>query len=235
MGNEEELRLTAESVDLRRRLEEAGIVEVDHEAKERLQRLLINELHHRVKNSLAVMQAIISQTLRSAESKEQAGEAIELRLQALGRVHDVLVQTSWEGAKLDVVVRACIAPFENGGVGRFVVAPNDITIGAAETLALAMTLNELCTNAVKYGALSKPEGRVEITTDVDVIGKQFRLRWEESGGPPVHAPSRRFFGMRLIEQSFVSQVQGGATVRFEPAGLVCEIVVPLPSSQRNSN
>ena len=229
MASEDDLRLEIENVDLRRLLAEAGIHAAEQKVAERLQRLLLEELHHRVKNTLATVMAITSQSLRTAESLEHGKQAIESRLLALGRVHDLLLQTNWTSAALADIVKTAIAPFDQTGSGRFLVQSSDIEVSPGAVLPLAMVLNELCTNAVKYGALSNPTGRVEITATVDDALKQFRLKWAESGGPPVRAPSHRSFGSRLIEHSFVSQLQGKANLAFEALGVVCTLDIPLAS------
>jgi two-component sensor histidine kinase len=229
MASEDDLRLEIENVDLRRLLAEAGIHAAEQKVAERLQRLLLEELHHRVKNTLATVMAITSQSLRTAESLEHGKQAIESRLLALGRVHDLLLQTNWTSAALADIVKTAIAPFDQTGSGRFLVQSSDIEVSPGAVLPLAMVLNELCTNAVKYGALSKPTGRVEITATVDDAKKQFRIRWAESGGPPVRVPSHRSFGSRLIEHSFVSQLHGKANLAFEASGVVCTLDIPLAS------
>jgi len=229
MASEDDLRLEIENVDLRRLLAEAGINAAEQKVAERLQRLLLEELHHRVKNTLATVMAITSQSLRTAESLEHGKQAIESRLLALGRVHDLLLQTNWTSAALADIVKTAIAPFDQTGSGRFLVQSSDIQVSPGAVLPLAMVLNELCTNAVKYGALSKPTGRVEITATVDDAKKQFRIRWAESGGPPVRVPSHRSFGSRLIEHSFVSQLRGKANLVFEASGVVCTLDIPLAS------
>lgn len=229
MVPEDDLRLETENLDLRRLLAQAGIHAAEQQVAERLQRLLFEELHHRVKNTLATVMAITSQSLRTAESLEHGKQAIESRLLALGRVHDLLLQTNWTSAALADIVKTAIAPFDQTGSGRFLVQSSDIEVSPGAVLALAMVLNELCTNAVKYGALSKPTGRVEITATVDDAKKQFRIRWAESGGPPVRVPSHRSFGSRLIEHSFVSQLQGKANLAFEALGVVCTLDIPLAS------
>ena len=189
-----------------------------------------------MKNTLATVQAIVSQSLRSAENVEQGRKAIESRLGALGRVHDLLLRTSWGSAKLAELLRIATEPFDTPGAGQFLIQSSNIDVASGAALPLVMTLNELCTNAVKYGALSSTEGCVKITTKIDKRAKQFRLTWAETGGPIVQEPTHRSFGMRLIEKSFVSQLQGAAQVTFEPAGLVCKIDVPLAALQPpNSN
>ncbi len=223
----EEIKLETENTNLRRLLAQAGLDAAEHKVAEQLQRILLEELHHRVKNTLATVQAIVSQSLRTAESIELGGKAIESRLAALGRVHDLLLKTSWGSVKLAELLRTATAPFDTPGAGQFLIQSTNIDVASAAALPLAMTLNELCTNAVKYGALSTPGGCVKLTTQVDEHAKQFRLTWTETGGPVVQEPTRRSFGMRLIEKSFVGQLQGAAKVMFDASGVVCKLDVPL--------
>ncbi len=230
MGTDE-IKLETENTNLRRLLAQAGIDAEQHKAADDLHRILLEELHHRVKNNLSIVQAIVSQSLRSAENVEQGREAIEGRLAALGRVHDLLLRTNWGAAKLADLLRIATEPFDAPGAGQFFIQSTDINVASAAALPLAMTLNELCTNAVKYGALSSTEGRVNLTTKVDKKAKQFRLTWAETGGPPVKEPTQRNFGMRLIEKSFVNQLQGSARVKFERSGVVCKLDVPLAALQ----
>lgn len=229
MKTDDEFRLEVENVDLRRLLAQAGIDAAEQKGVERLQRVLLEELHHRVKNTLATVMAITSQSLRTADSLEHGKQAIEHRLHALGRVHDLLLQANWTSAPLAEILKTAIHPFDTGGAGRFFVQSSDIEVSAGAVLPLAMVLNELCTNAVKYGALSNDDGRVDITATVDETGKLFRLRWVEVGGPPVQVPTRRSFGTRLIEHSFVRQLQGEAQLTFEPSGVVCVLDIPVAS------
>jgi two-component sensor histidine kinase len=224
-----ELRFEVENADLRRLLAQAGIDAAEQRVVEKLQRLLLEELHHRVKNTLAIVMAIASQSLETAESVEHGKKAIEHRLVALGRVHDLLLQANWTSTTLTAILRTAIDPFDIAGGGRFIVQSSNIEVSSAAVLPLAMVLNELCTNAVKHGALSNVTGRVEINANVDVARKQFRLRWAERGGPVVRKPTHRSFGTRLIEQRFVSRLQGEARLSFEPSGVVCELDIPLAS------
>ena len=216
-------------LDASRLLEQAGIRATERDAAERLQRLILEELHHRVKNTLATVMAITSQSLRNAIDLEHGRKSISDRLIALGRAHDLLLQSNWLSARLPAVVHASIEPFETIDNKRFVVVGADIDVGPAAVLALAMALNELCTNAVKYGALSTPEGRVEITSVLDERAQRFKLVWEEKGGPVVKPPTRRSFGTRLIESSLARLLQGDARLRFEPSGVICEFDFPLAS------
>lgn len=227
MTTDEELRLQAENLDLRRLLQQAGVNAAERRTVEQLQTLLVGELHHRIKNILSTVMAITSQSLRSAATTDEARTAIDHRLVALGRVHDVLLQSNWKSASLGEILRNSISPFDSAGAGRFIVQSSDIEAAPSAAVPLAMAINELCTNAAKYGALSTPHGRVKITAEVDETGGQFCLRWKESGGPPVQSPTRRGFGTRLIQHSFVSHLNGAVRLSFEPSGVVCEINVPL--------
>jgi two-component sensor histidine kinase len=187
----------------------------------------LEELHHRVQNTLAVVMAITSQSLQSHKSVDDAREAIEHRLRALARVHDLLLQSNWTSAKLAAIVKTATDPFDRDNGDRFIVQSSNIDVCPGAVLPLAMVLNELCTNAVKYGALSNATGRVEITSTIDDPQRIFRLRWAESGGPTVSLPTRRSFGSQLIEHSFVRQLQGEAQLSFAPSGLVCALDIPL--------
>jgi PAS domain S-box-containing protein len=196
----------------------------DVRAAHERQQLLINELNHRVKNTLATVQSIAAQTLRGTASPEQAKEVFESRLMALSRVHDVLTRESWEGAALGEIVAQAIEPYRDHGAGAFAVDGPDLRLAPSLALALAMALQELVTNAVKYGALSQPTGRVSITWSLEPSrnGQRLHLRWSESGGPPVRKPKRRGFGSRLIERSLAQDPNGRVELTFPRSGVVCE-------------
>ena len=218
--------LTQAGIDAARLLAQAGIDATENEVAKRLQRLLLEELHHRVRNTLATVHAITSQSLRTAENLEEGRLAVESRLVALGRAHDLLLQANWASAKLADVIHAAIAPFDNDNVQRFVVQDTAIEVGPGAILPLTMSLNELCTNAVKYGALSNTTGHIEIAPTVDEETQRFKLAWTEKDGPAVQEPTRRSFGTRLINR-LADQLQGEVRLRYEPAGLVYELDVPL--------
>ncbi len=218
--------LTQAGIDAASLLAQAGIDATENEVAKRLQRLLLEELHHRVKNTLATVIAIASQSLRTAENLDKGRLAVESRLIALGRGHDLLLQAHWTGAKLTDVIRAAIEPFDNQDVRRFAIQDTPIEIGPGAVLPFTMSLNELCTNAVKYGALSNTTGRIEITSVVDEKAQRFKLTWTEKGGPPVREPTRRSFGTRLINR-LADQLHGDVRLKYEPAGVVCELDVPL--------
>ncbi len=189
------------------------------------QRLLINELNHRVKNTLATVQSIASQTLRNASSTHDAKNAVEERLLALSRAHDVLTRENWDGADMRAIVAEAVEPYSNPGEDRLHLTGKRVRLPPRMALALAMALHELATNAVKYGALSNETG--EVCIDWRDGDGRLHLTWRETGGPPVRAPSRRGFGTRLIERSLASDLDGEVRIAFEPAGLVCSVDAPL--------
>src|SRR6202166_2117146 len=201
--------LKAENVGLRMLLEQAGIdakallaqAGIDAEQREiaeRLQKLILEELHHRIKNTLATISAIAAQSLRTATSIEHGQQAIESRLQALGRAHDLLLQARWSSASLAHIVQGATEPYDSEGEGKFSILGPDLRITSGAVIALAMTLNELCTNTTKFGALSVPTGRVEIVWTIDENNQRLHLTWTEKGGPLVQVPTRESFGTRLI-------------------------------------
>jgi PAS domain S-box-containing protein len=191
--------------------------------------LLINELNHRVKNTLATVQSIAAQTLRNAPTAQAAKDALEGRLIALARAHDVLTRENWEGASLQEIVAQAVEPFSSGGEDRLHLSGPAVRLPPRMALALAMALQELATNAVKYGALSNAAGEIRITWthDAGSSPSRLQLRWQESGGPPVATPTRRGFGSRLIERSLAQDLDGTAHMQFEPGGLVCTLDAPL--------
>lgn len=222
--------LSQAGVDAARLLAKAGIDATANETAKALQRLVLEELHHRVKNTLATVIAITSQSLRNAKSLDDARIAVENRLVALGRAHDVLLAAHWAKAKLIDVIRAAIEPFDNEQVRRFVVQGTSIEIGPGAVLPITMSLNELCTNAVKYGALSNTAGRIAIAAAIDESNQRFKLTWTETGGPTVQTPARHSFGTRLINR-LADQLHGEVQLRYEPAGVMYELDVPLAPLQ----
>jgi two-component sensor histidine kinase/CheY-like chemotaxis protein len=224
------LRLLLEQagIDAKVLLAQAGIDAKEREAADKLQKLILEELHHRIKNTLATVSAIASQSLRTATSIEHGQHAIEGRLIALGRAHDLLLQARWANADLATTIRGATAPYDNEGAGRFPIAGPDIKITSGAVIALAMTLNELCTNTTKFGALSVPAGRVDIAWKIDEGKQRLQLTWSEKGGPPVRPPSRQSFGTRLIG-SLGQQLKGQVQLAYEPTGFVYTLDVPMAS------
>jgi PAS domain S-box-containing protein len=203
-----------------------GTTEDVHERKvaEEHQRLLINELNHRVKNTLASVQGIAFQTLRGDLSLAEARARFEARLMALSGAHNLLTEENWGGASLERVVSDSIEHLA-GESGRFDIDGEPLRLVPRAALALAMALHELGTNAAKYGALSAEGGRVSISWSRDE--DRLRLVWRESGGPPVEPPTRRGFGSRLIERGLAADLGGKATLEFDPSGLRCDIEASL--------
>jgi two-component sensor histidine kinase/CheY-like chemotaxis protein len=231
--------LTAENDSLRLLLEQAGIdAEVllaqagidakEREAADKLQKLILEELHHRIKNTLATVSAIASQSLRTATSIEHGQHAIEGRLVALGRAHDLLLQARWANADFANTIRGATAPYDNEGAARFSIAGPDLKITSGAVIALAMTLNELCTNTTKFGALSVPAGSVDIAWKIDEAMERLQLTWSEKGGPAVRAPSRQSFGTRLIG-SLGQQLKGQVKLAYDLTGFVYTLGVPMSS------
>jgi two-component sensor histidine kinase/CheY-like chemotaxis protein len=224
------LRLLLEQagIDAETLLAQAGIDAKEREAADKLQKLILGELHHRIKNTLATVSAIASQSLRAATSIEHGQKAIEGRLIALGRAHDLLMQVSWANASLSHTLSGATEPYDSRGARRFHFNGPDIRITSGAVIALAMTFNELCTNTTKFGALSIPTGRVEIAWTVDTEKQRLHLTWTERGGPPVAPPSRRSFGTRVME-SLGQQLNGQVRLAYEPTGFVYALDVPLGS------
>ena len=193
------------------------------------QRLLLNELNHRVKNTLAIVQSIALQTLGAHGDASPAYERFEARLHALSQAHDMLTRTQWVRASLDEIVRTAIAPCLQDDQERFILQGFPIDLDPQRALALSMALHELCTNAMKYGALSGDAGHVDIRwTREPRDGRDcLVLRWQEHGGPPVDAHVRRGFGSRLIERGLRHDLGGHVSLDFPPTGVVCEITAPL--------
>jgi two-component sensor histidine kinase/CheY-like chemotaxis protein len=215
-------------IDAQGLLAQAGIDAKEREAADKLQKLILDELHHRIKNTLATVSAIASQSLRMAPSIEHGQQAIEGRLVALGRAHDLLMQSNWANASLVATVQGATEPYDGKGAGHFSIKGPDIAITSGAVIALAMTFNELCTNTTKFGALSVPNGRVEIVWTIDEETQRLRLNWTEIGGPAVQAPSRRSFGTRMMG-SLGQQLNGKVELEYLPAGFAYTLDVPLGS------
>jgi two-component sensor histidine kinase len=189
----------------------------DLKKTEELQRLLVSELNHRVKNTLATVQAIVASTLRRTTNPQSAREVINERIVSLARAHDLLTMRNWTGADLREVVHRAMEPF---AAARIDISGPSVEVSPSHTLALSLGLHELATNAAKYGALSAPEGRVEVRWTS--ASGQLRLSWRESGGPRVTPPSRRGFGSRLLEDSLARDLGGGTRLEYASEGVRCE-------------
>ena len=222
------LRLLLEQaeIDAKKLLAQAGIEAEEREAASKLQKLILEELHHRIKNTLATVRAITSQSLRTAISIEHGQQAIDSRLAALGQAHDLLMKAEWANASFVEIVRGATEPYDSQAAGKFTIEGPEIKIASAAVIAFAMTLNELCTNTTKFGALSVPTGRVEIAWRIDEQKRRLIFTWTERGGPLVYAPIRRSFGTRLMG-SLGQQLKGDVQLTYNPAGFAYDLDVPL--------
>ena len=193
-------------------------------------RLLNGELGHRLKNTLALVQAIASQTLKDGVEIADAREKLIQRLVALGRGADILTANSWEAADLKAVAQSVLAPhFEDPA--RLEIGGPDVRLSSRLGLSLSLALHELATNAAKYGALSNEAGKIllqwKIIAGDGPDGERLRLTWEEVGGPPVAEPTRKGFGTALIGRALSANFKGDAAMRYEPAGIVFVLDAPM--------
>ncbi len=192
-------------------------------------RLMVNELNHRVKNSLATVQGIAAQSLRDTKPLSEAREALMRRLFAFAKTHDVLTECSWTGATLDEVADAAVNFLQDNDRTRIRKDGPSVRLAPRAALVFSLVLNELATNAVKYGALSKAAGQVEVAwhlTSENGAAPRLALRWQEKNGPPVVPPTRRGFGSRLIEGHLATELEGVVHSDYAPDGFVCSIDVP---------
>jgi two-component sensor histidine kinase len=198
------------------------------EANER-QKILAEELQHRIKNTLAMVGAIANQTMRG-ESVEAARDAFTARLMALSGAHDILTQTNWHSAAIADVIEGALAPHRTGQ-GRIDVSGPELLLQPKQALAIALSVHELATNAVKYGALSAAGGTVRVawSTAIAADVPTFHFAWTEAGGPPVVEPnqSRKSFGSRLIERMLTNDFGGEVLVTYAVGGVVCKLNAPL--------
>jgi two-component sensor histidine kinase len=193
---------------------------------EMLHELLVNELNHRVKNTLATVQSIAAQTFRSSAVK--AGDArrkFEARLSSLGRAHNILSEEKWASAEVGDIVLSVLEPHEPKGANRVRVCGPLTRLAPGAALMLSMVLHELATNAVKYGALSNDVGRISVEW-AELGNNRMRLTWRETGGPPAQPGERKGFGSLLMEEAFAQQVGGTATLEYKPEGVVCTLECP---------
>lgn len=201
----------------------AAVDVTDRKRAELHLRLLVNEMNHRVKNSLTTIQAIAAQSFTDTHSLPQAKEAFSNRLVALAEAHDLLTRENWEGADLHEVTEHLAAL--HGGADRFELSGPAVRLSPKTALSLSMALHELATNALKYGALTTPAGRVRVEWNIAPSpgAERLNLTWIERDGPPVTPPTQRGFGSRLIERGLAAELSGSATIEFDPAGVVCRI------------
>lgn len=216
--------LTARNTYLTEMLRQAGLDAEARDVAERIQTVLTDEIHHRMKNMLTMVTAIVRQSIRASVGLPEAEVAISLRLLAMAKAHDLLLKADWKASALLDVIHGAIDQ-HNTSAGRILIHGDDIQINSAAILPLTLTLNELCTNAIKYGSLSKDAGRVNIRCSTH--GSHFTLHWVESGGSVIEAPTRKGFGTRLIEDALPRQLGGTGHLAFAPNGVEFELVIPL--------
>jgi two-component sensor histidine kinase len=201
-----------------------GIDVTDHMHAEDRLRLLNDELKHRVKNTITVVSAIASQTLRGTDKSAEV-KTFHARLSAFARAHDILTATSRTRAPIDEVVDDALVP-HRAEDARFRVSGPALMLESQQALSLSLAIHELATNAFKYGALSNETGCVEIAWDVDDGDGAFRFQWRESGGPVVAPPARKGFGSQLLQRVLAADFAGKVDLRFEPEGLICVLTAP---------
>ncbi|WP_395672790.1 sensor histidine kinase [Phenylobacterium sp.] len=194
--------------------------------------LLLNELNHRIKNTLATVQSLAEQTLRAGNVDAGTRESLTNRLLALSQAHDVLVQENWAAADLHTIVGQAVAPHTRSDGGIEMNGP-PVRVNPQQAVALSLALHELATNALKYGSLTTPDGQVAVTwnTALDGQGRRYmNLLWEESGGPHVTEPQQTGFGTRLLAKNFGRESGGSARLDYRPEGLRCVLELPLSHS-----
>ncbi len=196
---------------------------------ERERELLTQELSHRVKNTLAVVQGLAAQTSRDISSVEEFRDTFTARLQALGRAHGLLLETQWQSADLEKLVKASLEPYDNAMGKAVSFGGPPVRLLPKQGLGLSLILHELSTNAAKYGALSTPEGRLDLKWSLaKEDGEQWvSICWRETGGPPVSPPRKEGFGTKLVERSCRFELHGKAELKFDPDGFTAEIEFPV--------
>ena len=209
----------------------------EHKQEQAQSRMLIEELNHRVKNTLATVQSIVWQATRHSSDPITIRESVESRLSALSRSHDLLTRENWESVGLFDLVEAALEPFRvaAGRTEHFVITGENIRISPNSALALGIAFHELATNAVKYGAFSAEAGTVLISWAFEPgsQGDRLVLRWQEKGGPPVKPPSRKGFGTRVIERGLAHELQGTVHLDYAEGGVVCTMNFPAPRVAHN--
>ncbi|KAA2234744.1 PAS domain-containing sensor histidine kinase [Salinarimonas soli] len=207
----------------------------DKKDVEEQQLLMARELHHRVKNTLATVQAVISATARKATTTDEFYQAVTDRIVSLSRTHTLLVNNEWGGATVTDIFRSELAPYNDESSSRIILDGPPVQLSSELALALGMAAHELTTNAAKYGALSLPDGCIQVRWSV--VREQdawLTLEWVEQDGPPVEEPTRKGFGSVLLERVLGRQVSGEVKVEFAPDGLRVRVRAPLTSSHEPS-
>ncbi len=216
----------------------ASLVDLTSQKENEVQlRMLIDELNHRVKNTLSTVQSIVRQTLRASSDPRTIRDSIESRLFALSRSHDLLTREKWESAGLHDIVHDAMEPYVVSGdrTDRIVITGENIRFMPKAAMALGIAFNELATNAVKYGALANEAGSIliEWATETAPAGQRLVLKWREKDGPRVTPPAHKGFGSRVIERGLAHELAGSAHLDYRPDGLVCTMSIPVPGAARD--
>ncbi|PZQ65312.1 MAG: sensor histidine kinase [Phenylobacterium zucineum] len=231
------LRGRRRQYEARDRLEALRSAVMRQQQDQRHLRLMVNELNHRVKNTLATVQSIVAQTMRGAEMSLRARETLTSRILALSKAHDVLTDEQWSGADLGEIASRAAQPFLAGlGEGRIRVSGPSVRVPPKTAIAIALALHELATNAVKYGALSVPEGHVEFSWELSRTGRRRDLHatWREIDGPHVSPPTRAGFGTRLIQRGLAADLNGQVEITYPASGVVCTIDACLEATDEEA-
>jgi PAS domain S-box-containing protein len=201
----------------------------DRKKAELHHKTLIDELNHRVKNTLATVQSLARQTARGAKSIKEFQDRLQGRLIALSEGHDQLTRGNWEQAGLHEILSAALSPHREDSADQINIAGQPVKLHPRGALTLSMVFHELMTNASKYGALSQPGGQLKIEWNVQQEDgrRVLTLVWQESGGPTVEKPKRMGFGTKMVERSIPAELDGTALLQFDPAGVRCELRFPL--------
>jgi two-component sensor histidine kinase len=219
-------QLSTQNAYLTEMLKQAGL---DAEARidaQRIQAVLTDEIHHRMKNMLSMVAAIVRQSIRSATSLAGAERAISTRLIAMARAHDLLLKADLKSAGLNDVIQGAIAQ-HNDAAGAITIAGEEMQVTPSAILPLTLIINELCTNATKHGALSQAGGAVRVNWGQDAAHETFLLRWVEKGGPTVRIPDVRHLGSRLLEEAIPHQMGGFGRLSFPAGGAEFALTLPL--------
>lgn len=193
-----------------------------------LQNLLVAELSHRVKNTLATVVSIAEQSFSRGQPVEHACQAFRNRIRALGQTHGRLAEANWSGVSLETILLDELAPYRRSDGGNAHLSGPLVRLSPKQALTLGMAIHELTTNAAKHGALTTESGTVRVDWQVDAEDHKLAIDWIETGGPPVSEPRRSGFGRLLLERALAADVRGEVSLDFSPAGLRCRIAVPLP-------
>jgi len=224
----QDLALLAQNRVLRELLAKAGVDSAARDVADDIQRVLTEEIHHRIKNMLTMVTAIVRQSVATAPTLEHAESAITARLIAMAKAQDLLLKSDWLSAGLTGIIAAAV-DLHAGASGRITIAGDEVTIVPSCILPLTLILNELGTNATKYGALSNDDGRIGITVKHDTEAATLTLTWTEHGGPPITPstnPPGKSFGTKLIEGALPRQLHGEGHLTFAPTGVTYTLTLP---------